>query len=437
MTEELTATLARIRSLRVISSTSAMYYKGKQKPLREIASELDVDAIVEGSVMRSGGRVRVTAQLVEGGTDRHLWAQSYERDMRDVLALQGEVARAIAGEVKAVLAPAEAARLADARTVNPEAYEHYLAGRHLFARLTKEGLTRALEEFERAIEKDPDYAPAHAGLAMTYLSLADWSVASPREAFRKARAAALRAVEIDPTLAQAQLARAMTKLKVERDWAGAEAALLRAIELSPNDADARSEHAWHLLRLGRMDEALAEAMQAHQLAPLSPYHTLALVTVDGNARRYDEALIQTNRLLDLHPDYGPGKDLLAMLYVEMGRYEEGIQALRDRLEAPDAEVPAVMMYLVRAYALAGKPAQARALLSDLLDLAKRIYVPPNYVAGALGSVGDKERAFEWLGRALEENDPVVLFLKVGPWFDPLRSDPRFADLLRRAGLAEN
>jgi serine/threonine-protein kinase len=437
MTEALIASLAQIRALRVISRTSAMQYKGAKKPLPEIGRELGVDAVVEGSVMRSGDRVRITAQLVEAATDRHLWAQSYDRDIRDVLALQGEVARDIASKIEVELTPQEAALLANARPVDPEAHEHYLAARHLMARRTAQGLTRAIEEFGRAIEKDPGYAPAHAGLAYIYAILPFYRVTPVGESHPKGRVAALRALELGPGLSEAHMALGFIKIFLERDWVGGGAEFRKAIELSPNDPTGHMNYGSYLSWLGREGEALAEYQKARNLDPLSSIIALNLVSFYHNFRHFDAALAEVQRLIELHPGFGPARDQIGSVYVDLGRYEEGIATLRQRLGSADAQIPKVMADLVRACALAGKMAEARSLIAELVRLSERSYVPPGEVAFAYASLGDLDPAFHWLDRSVREGPVELRYLKIGLRWDPLRADPRFAELLRRVGIPED
>jgi TolB-like protein/Tfp pilus assembly protein PilF/predicted Ser/Thr protein kinase len=435
MTDELTATLARIQSLKVISSTSAMYYKGKNKPLREIAAELRVDAVVEGSVMRSGERVRVTAQLVEGTTDRHLWASSYERDLRDVLALQADVARAIAEEVRTALTPGEKARLSAARPVNPEAYEHYLSGRHFMSKQTAEGLVRAVEEFERAISIDSGYALAHAGLAQAYIEYPAWSVAPRTAALPKAEAASARALELDPDLSEAHLSVALIKYGFAADWGGAEEEFRRAIDLDPGNSTVRARYANFLSWMLRHEEAMEQIRLAQSLDPLSVdvlrYGARGL----HRFRRYDEAIRGYRRLLDIHPDFGPARDEIAYILVDQGRYDEAIAALRERLRSRDAEIPCVMAHLARALGLSGREPEARKVIGDLEALSKKRYVPTSYLAQARIGLEDKEPFFTWLERMVaDERDSLATL--TAPWWDPVRRDPRFVEILRRLKLPE-
>jgi tetratricopeptide (TPR) repeat protein len=387
--------------------------------------------------MRSGDRVRITAQLIEAATDRHLWAQSYERDLRDVLALQGEVARAIAGKIEVALTPQEAMRLTTTRPVDPEAHEHYLAARHLMARRTAQGLTRAIEEFGRAIERDPDYAPAHAGLAYIYAILPTYRVAPVGESYPKGRVAALRALELDPGLSEAHMALGFIKMWFDRDWVGGGAELRKAIELNPNDPMAHVNYGAYLGLLGKEGESLAELQEARHLDPLSPVIAWNLVSVHRSFRRFDAALAEVQRLIELHPGFGPARDQIGSVYVDLGRYEEGIATLRQRLDSTDAQIPKVMADLVRACALAGKTAEARSLIAELVRLSERSYVPPGDVAFAYASLGDLDPAFHWLDRSVREGPVELRDLKIGPRWDPLRADPRFAGLLRRIGFPED
>ena len=431
MTEELITNLGNIGALRVISRTSVMQYKGTRKPLPQIARELNVDAVLEGSVLRSGNRVRITAQLLHASTDRHLWAESYERDLRDVLALQSEVAGAIANEIQIKLTFSEQLRVGGSRPVNPEAYEAYLRGRYQWNRRTEESLEKAVEHFQKAIEIDPLYAPAYAGLADCYSIFGDNGFRRPREVFPQARTAAMRALEIDPTLAEAHTSLASVMKAYEWDWAGAEREFRQAIELNPNYSTARQFHGELLESVGRFEEAIAELKRARQLDPFAPrvYGILAWILYLG--QRYDEGMAVVQKGLEVDPNSSVLFYVRGEIYLQKGMFN---QALADFQQAegllPGPYYP--RLGLVRGYAVLGRKPEALKELDELNAISRHRYVMPTSLALAYSELGDKQQAFAWLGKAYEERDPWLgLTLKSEPGFDRLRSDPRFQELVRR------
>jgi TolB-like protein/Flp pilus assembly protein TadD len=430
MTEELIADLGQIEALRVISRTSVMQYKGVKKPLPQIARELNVDAVIEGSVMRAGNRVRVTAQLIQATTDRHLWAQSYERDLRDILALQSEVAQAIANEIKIKVTPQEQARLAPSRPVSPEAYEAYLKGRYFWNLRTEEGLKKGTEYFRQAIEKDPGYALAYAGLADSYVVMADWDIMAPKEAFPRAKAAALKALDIDETLAQAHVPLGAARGEYDWDWGGAEKEYKRAIELNPSYATAHQWHAEQLSRLGRHDEAIAEIKRAQELDPLSLIISAVGANVLFNARQYEQTIAQSRRTLELNAGFPPAHVYLGWAYEQEKLYDEAISEYQKAIALERANT-AMAENLARGYAAAGKRTEALTIISNLRELSKKRYVSPVGMAQIYTALGDFDQAFAWLGKAYEEHADELTYAKVDPRWDPLRSDPQFQDLLRR------
>ncbi len=433
MTEALITNLARIGALRVSSRTSIMRYKGGRKPLDEIARELGVDAVVEGSVLRSEGRVRITAQLIHAATDKHLWAEDYERDLRDVLTLQSEVARAIAREIEIHVTPQEEMRLTSARRVNPEAYEAYLQGRHFWNKRSEESLKRALAHFERAIEKDPAYAPAYAGLADSYNLLARYGSMPPREAISRGKAAATKALELDDSLAEAHASLGYAKLVYDWDWAGFERPARRAIELNPRYAMAHLWYAGGLMASGRLEEAAREVKLAHELEPL-----MMIINVNVGRivyyypRQYDRAIEQYRKAIELDPNFAESYIWLGKAYERKSRYAEAIAAFQKAVALRAASVDKGA--LGHALAVAGRRDEAQQVLNELKALSKKQYVSSYDIAFIYMGLGDHDLAFEWLQKACEERHPLLIFLRVEPQFDPIRSDPRFADLLRRVGL---
>jgi TolB-like protein/DNA-binding winged helix-turn-helix (wHTH) protein/Tfp pilus assembly protein PilF len=435
MTDELITNLGKISALRVISRTSAMHYKGTRKRLPEIARELNVDAIVEGTVMRSGGRVRITANLLHAPTDRHLWAETYERDLRNMLALQSDVAQAIAREVRIKLTPQEQARLARRTPVNPKAYEACVMGRYHWNRRTEEALRKGIECFHQAIDLEPRYAAAYAGLADCHNLLPLYAGVAPREAFPKGKSAAAKAVDLDELNVEAHAALAWAKLAYDFDWRGAEEEFRRALVLNPSYETA---HLWYGLQLvwtGRFDQGLAELQRARELDPVSLAINRCLGMGLYAARRYDKAIAQLNKTSELDPTFSWTDDFIGLAYVQKGMYREAVTAL-ERAPRVAKTRPLPLGRLGYGYAMAGKRTQALATLQHLTEWSKREYVPATDFAFVYVALGEKEKAFLWLEKAYEERWMEMLLLKTDARFDPLRSDPRFQDLLRRMDFPE-
>jgi serine/threonine protein kinase/Tfp pilus assembly protein PilF len=436
MTEVLIANLARIGALKVISRTSVMRYKGARKGLPEIAQELKADAVIEGSVLQSGNRVRITAQLIHAATDQHLWAESYERDLRDVLALQSEVAQAIAREVEVKVTPQERARLATTRTVNFEAYQLYLKGRYFWNKRTEQNLRKSIEYFHQAIDLDPSYALAYSGLADCY-SLLGWDLFGalpPREALPIAKAAALKALEIDDTLADAHNSLAWIQFAFDWNWPGAEYGFKRALELNPGHATAHHWYAEYLLAMGRQEEAIAEIKQAQELDPLSLIISSVVGWVFYYARQYDQAIAQCLKTLEMAPDFSIGHWILGRVYEQQSQFEKALAEL-EKAVALSGSNPFVLGSLGHAYAVSGNTGEARKVLEELMETSTRRYVSPYSIATIYAGCGEKDLAFRWLERAYEERSGWLAWLKPEPVSDPLREDPRFGDLLRRIGVA--
>ncbi|MGH9814035.1 MAG: tetratricopeptide repeat protein, partial [Candidatus Acidiferrales bacterium] len=375
---------------------------------------------------------------VHAPTDRHLWAKSYERDLSDILTLQSEVAREIAREVNVALTPREQARLAAARPTNPEAHELYLKGRYWWNKRTEEELKKGLEYFQQAIEKDPGYALAYVGVADSYAMLGSDIVAPalpPHEARPLGKAAALKALELDPNLGEAHASLAAAYQYYDWDWAAAEREFRRAIELNPNYASAHQWYANYLVMFGRHAESLAEARRARELDPLSLIINVTFGWRFYFARRYDDALAQHRKTAELDPNFALARYSLGMTYEQKGMYEAALAEFRRAL-ALSGDDPHALANLGHVYALAGNRVEARSVLAQLEQLAKKKYVPPYYVAEIYVALGEKEPAFRWLEKAYEERSSRLVFLKVEPRLDPLRDDPRFQDLVRRMNFPE-
>jgi TolB-like protein/DNA-binding winged helix-turn-helix (wHTH) protein/Tfp pilus assembly protein PilF len=433
MTDELTTRLSNISALRVISRTSVMHYKGTKKTIPEIARELNVDAVLEGSVLRSGDKVRISSQLIQASTDKHLWAESYERDLRDVLALQGEVAGAVAEHVRAKLTPQERASLASSPTVNPEAYEAYLQGEYFWNQITEEGIKKSIEYFQKAIQLAPDYAPAYASLAFSYNLLASSEFAPPTENYSKARQLARQALEKDETLPAAHGALGFVLCYSDWNWPAAEAEFKRAIDLNPRSDTGRGDYALYLANMGRSEEAIAEMKKTLESDPLSVLGRWNLGWMYWTSGKLDPAIEQFQKILEIAPNSPDGHQGLGMVYVFENRHAEAIAELQKAVTLARDNVW-FKAWLGYAYAAAGKRHAAHEVLDDLKQMSKRKYVSAYLVATVYAGLGDKNSAFRWLTTALEERNDLLIGLKVDPVFASFRSDPRFADLLRRIGL---
>jgi TolB-like protein/DNA-binding winged helix-turn-helix (wHTH) protein/Tfp pilus assembly protein PilF len=433
MTEALINHLAKIGALRVISRTSAMHYKETAKQLPEIARELKVDAIVEGSVLRSGDRVRISAQLIHAPTEQSLWASSYEHDLRDVLDLQKEMAQTIAQEIQVRVTPAEQARLARAHPVNRKAYLDYLKGRHHWNKRTQESVNKAMEHFQSAIEEDPTYAPAYAGLSDCYALQGTVGIGakSPRETRPLAVAAARKALQIDGELAEAHTALAVIH-HYEWEWAEAERGFQRALELNPGYPHAHYRYSAYLACRGRLEEAVVEARRAEELDPLSVTMKWNVGYILDYARRHDEAIQQLQNTLEFDPNYTFAHWSLGVSYVYKSMFADAIVSLEKAISL--SKSPSFVAWLASAYAMSGNTVQARKLLRELMDIQKQRYVSPAAIAQLYVALGEKDQAFEWLEKAYQERSNMMAYLGVTPTVDALRSDPRFQDLLRRIGL---
>ncbi|MFQ5695065.1 MAG: tetratricopeptide repeat protein, partial [Terriglobia bacterium] len=435
MTEALITELGKISALRVISRQSVMQYKGTDKSVPEIARELNVAALVEGSVLRDGDRVRVAAQLVGAVPERHLWADSFERDWTNVLALQREVARAIASQIRITLTPEEEARLARARPVNPEAYEAYLKGRYHLNTESEEGFQKAREYLRQAIDIDPTYAPAYASLADGYNRLAIYGYHPPKEAYPIAKAALVKALELDDALPEAHTLLGVVKFRFDWDWRGAERELKRALQLDPNNWRAHLGYGAYLLARGRLEEGLVEMKRHRELDPLATTTNLNLAWALRYNRRYDEAIAQVRKTLELAPDSAYAYVSLGENYALKKRYTEAIAACEKALELlPEDQF--VLSQCGWVLAVAGRTREALSALEKFRRRSASSYVDAfrvAYLAAALyPDPGQSHHALEWLERAYEERSANLSFLKTDPMFpDRLRDDPRFQALLRR------
>ena len=433
VTDELITTLGTIGSLRVTSQTSVMSYKDTHKTLPEIATELDVDGVIEGSVRRSGSRVRVTVRLIHAGTGRQLWSGSFERELGDMFSLQEEVAQAIADEISVTLSPEERSRLASASQVHPEAYDHYLQGRFYLNQQTPELVRQAVEHFEAAIQLDASYARAHAGLAYAYGVYGDaFGMLSRDEVISGMKTAAGRAVELDPTLAEGHIQLGNAVFYYDQDWDGAEREYRLAVNLSPSNASAHTFYAYFLAAKGQIREAIQEARTAQELDPLSAAMAWNLGRALHYARDHGQAIEQYRKALVLDPLAGPAHSGLGLSYTELGRMDEAIDKIEETASIT-GRTPHVLSDLGRVYALAGRRDQALAILDELgrIEASGRSVSAEEKAIVYIG-LGNRDLALALLDQACEDQT-LSLWIQVDPRFDPLRSDPRFAELVRCVG----
>jgi len=433
MTEALIGELSGIHDLRVISRTSVMRFKDSQLSVPEIARRLGVDAVVEGSVIRAGSRIRVSAQLIRAATDEHVWSERYDRELRDALALQSELAQSIAGKVEATVTGKEQHRLTAVRSVSPEVYENYLRGRFaLNSDNNRADVEESIGYFEKAIQLDPTFAPAYVGLAGAHDELSTVFIgASPETARTKVVSATRKALELDPELTEAHVLLADT-LQKQWHWAEAEQEYRRALELNPSDATAYDGLADWLMCQGRTEEALAWAKRGRELDPLAVSGD-SIGFILFQARRYDEAMQELRGALGVRADDAAALWYLGTVLIANRQPEEAIPILEKAVSVSDRS-PGVIGVLVRAYAHAGRRQDALRLLGELKRRKQAGYVPAAAFVNAYLGVDDRDQAFVWLEHAYQEQSNILQHLKVHPYFDPLREDPRFKDLLRRVGL---
>ena len=424
LTEALLTELGQVPGLRVISRQSVMQYKGTRKTVPQIARELDVDALVEGSALRVGTRVRISAQLILAAPERHLWSGSYERELADVIGLQREVSRAVVVEIAGTLAVAGKGNVAPG-SVNPPAYVAYLRGRDQLHRFP-DGLENAAQFFQQAIEQDPSYAPAYGSLALTHGFLGYFR--PPHETFSTARAMATKALELDEAQSEAHAALGLVMLNHDWDWAGADRELRRAIELNPNSLDARDRYATYLLDMSRFEEAIREARRGLALDPLSPYANLHFGWILMNARRYDEALDQLKKTLALDPGAEFALSRLAWCYTLKGEYARALTGY-DRLGNHDTDVT-----LAHLYGVTGRRKEALRIIENVKLQAASRYVDPFDLAIAYAGLGDPHNASQQLALAYERRSAQMCHVDIEPFFDPIRSDPRFRDVVARMGF---
>jgi TolB-like protein/Flp pilus assembly protein TadD len=433
ITEELTNALAKVEGLRVVSRTSAFQFKGKASDIRKIGEQLNVGALLEGSVRRAGNKLRVTAQLVKVSDGYHLWSGTYDRETGDVFAIQEEISRAIVNALQVRLSAEPNRRLLEGHTENLHAYNLYLQGRYHWNRRTEAGLRKGIEYFEQAIAEEQNYAAAHAGLADSYALLASYGVAPPKQAMPKAKAAALETLRIDDTFAQAHATLGFVLSFYDWDWVAAEREYQRAIELNPGNATAHQWYSGYLRAVGRLDQALREMKRAQELDPLSLAAGRDMGRIFRSMRQYDRAIDQYRKVLELDPNFPSVYLHLGMAYEQKGMYRQAVAAFEKARSLPGGN-PLILGALGHGYAVSGNRREAERLLKQLNDLSTRRYTSPISTVLIYIGLGERDRAFEWLDRAYEDHDPWLTWLAVDPIFDTLRPDPRFGILLRKVGL---
>jgi serine/threonine-protein kinase len=436
MTEDVIAQLSKIRALKVISRTSVMQFKKREQSLREIGAKLGVATLLEGSVRRAGNRVRIVAQLIDAETDQHVWAETYDRQLTDIFAIQSDVALHIAAALKAEISPGEKTRIGKEPTSDLEAYHLYLKGRHCLLRYTSEGIRQGLEYFEQAIEKDPNYALAYTGVARACVILGMGfgpGEIRPHEAHRRGKEAVARALEIDSELGEAHGTLAFLKFVADFDWTGAEREFKRAIELNPGSDLICDVYGLMLSALERYDEAIAAQRRAQELDPLTAVHSSDIASTLLRADRYDEAMQEAKRLIEMQPDFPMGYSTLGWAYVKQGRCEEGLAELEKAVSLNPGNTM-LLAQLGQAHALAGKVGEAREVLQQLEELSRQRYVPPTHMAYVYTGLGDQDKAIDSLEQAYEERAGGVYGIKGSFLFATLRSHPRFTALLRKMNL---
>jgi TolB-like protein/Tfp pilus assembly protein PilF len=426
MTDALITDLAQSKSLQVISSTSSTRYKGVRKPLPQIARELNVSVIVEGSVIRSGNHVRVSAQLVDATKDQHIWARSYDRDLQDVLQLQSELASAVALEVAGTLAPDERARLiSQVRPVNPQAYEAYLKGTYFIDKWTDDGFEKARGYFQQSVAIDPRYADGWAGLAEYYGTVAFMGVFPPRENWLKAEELLAKALELDDASSNAHTLLGMIKLQFRCDREGAEEELNRALELNPGNMRALSYHSYYLLEIGHPDEAIAEKKRVLEHDPISIITNAELGLYFLKTQKFDEAVTQLQKTIELDPNYAAAHMRLGFAYEQKQQYPEALAEVEKAMSLD--KKPGRIANLGMLYAHWGKKKEALQTIAELQAMSKQRYVAPTAIALIYARLGEKASAIAWLQKAKPDDDPKIS----DPGFDSLRSDPRFMILEAR------
>ncbi len=442
MAENLINALTHVEDLRVVARTSAFSFRGKEIDVREIGRKLKVETLLEGSVRRAGNRLRISAQLINVADGYHLWSEKYDRDIgetccpEDIFTIQDEISLAVVDKLKVKLLGGEKAKLVKRHTKDLEAYDLYLKGRFFWNKRTKEGYRKSLGYFQQAIDRDPTYALAYVGIADCYDLLGWYDYLPPEEAFPRARAAAQKALDMDDTLAEANASRGWISTNYEWDWPAAESKYKRAIEINPSYATARQWYAEYLSYMGRYDESIAEAKRAQELDPFSMIINTDLGQVLYYARQYDQAIEQLQKTLELDPNFIVAHFFLALLYAQKAMNDEATAEAQKARALSGGDDSLMLAHLGAIYSFSGRSDEAKKVLDQLHQLSKHRYVSPFYTALIHKGLGQKDQALEWLEKAYKKRDHWLETLKVHPWFDSLRSDPRFIELLRKMGLEE-
>jgi TolB-like protein/DNA-binding winged helix-turn-helix (wHTH) protein/Tfp pilus assembly protein PilF len=434
ITESLINGLSQLPNLKVMSRDSVFRYKGKETNAQTVGHELGVHAILKGRVTQRGDSLNISAELINARDSSHIWGQQYDRKLADMVALREEIAREMASALRRRLTGAEEKRLTKSYTANPEAYQDYLKGRYWWNKSTEEGFNKGIEYFQQAMAKDPTYALAYSGLSDCYSSLAEFGAVPAKEGYLRAKEAALKGVELDDTLAEAHGSLALIKSSYDWDWSGADKEIRRAIELNPSYADAHRLQAEVLWQIGRLDDAIAETKLTLELDPLSLDTNNDLGLEFFLARQYDQAIEQEGKVLELDPNYVVAYYFRGVAYLKKSMYKEGMREFEKGVAISPGDMIA-LTGLGYGYAVTGGRAQAEKVLDKLKELSKQQYVSAVWRAKIYAGLAEKDKAFEWLEKAYEDHSIVsVGYIKTNPMFDPLRSDPRFADILRRTNL---
>jgi len=434
MTDTLISSLSQLPNLSVKARSSVFRYKGKETNPQTIGKELNVQAILNGRIAQRDDQLTLTVELVDAQTENVIWSEQYNRQQADLVSLQSEIARNVSAKLRSKLSGTEEQKVAKTYTANPEAYQLYLKGLYHWNKRTAEALKTSVDYFSQAIEKDPSYAQAYAGMALAYVLYPQYSAGKPAESMPKGKSAARKALELDDTLAEAHTALGQALFSYDRNTAESDREYQRAIELNPNYATA---HQWYgganLVTTGRFDQAIAEGRRAVELDPLSLIANVELSAIYGYARQNDQAIAQLRKVIEMDPNWYLARMVLCQTYSYKGQFAEAI-AEGEKARGLDDD-PAVLSYLARAYVLSGKRDEAMKVVAQMHDLAKQRYVPAYGFGSVYAALGDKDQAFQWLERSLQDGGWEITFLKVDPAMDSLRSDPRFNALVKRAGLS--
>ncbi|MCX6234956.1 MAG: hypothetical protein NT175_09590 [Bacteroidetes bacterium] len=432
MSEELINVMTQIPELKVVARTSAFSFKGKEIDVRDIGEKLNVKTILEGSVRKSGNQLRISAQLIDVNNGYHLWSQTYNRELKDVFAIQDEIASAIITALKNRLLPEEKERIEKKQTENMEAYQLYLKGRFYWNKRNREGFERAIQYFNQAIEKDSSYAIAYAGLADVYITMGGYFFMAPKESGDKAQVAARKALALDETLAESHTTLA-TIFKNDWDWTNAEKEFKRALELNPNYPTGHHWYGEFLVEMGRFNDGLSEIKKAQELDPLAPILYVVMAYFLAGMHRYDEGIQQIMKAFEIDQNFSTAHAVLGQLYLLKGKGGDAILEVRKAIELSDSSLEYIA-YLGYTYGLLGQKEEAKKILRKFEQLEKQQYIS-SYLIGALYlGIGEKDQAFVWFNRAIEKHDYGMLYLKIDPNFDPIRGDPRFVELMKKVGL---